>query len=230
MSADPPRGVKCKRSGGMLNYVYLRKFRAVYATTVENATYLCTFRTYPFRRSSVNATIVEAICATMAHPSFFLSTNIGPRLRQQSFAGGAIRSSNPTRDLLKEAVDLFGKETRVAQIISLGSGLGRVLSLGEAEGPADVDLLLRMAANCEIVAKELYSRLFNVSAYLRLNVDRGMETVSMTDWSGLGAIQSHTSAYLETPAVTEAIEASLQRLQERIGTITLSQLSEQCSI
>lgn len=162
----------------------------------------------------------------MSIPSLFLPTTIGPRLRQQEFVGGALGASNPTRELLNEATAVFGRERRVAQIISLGTGVSRVISLDSSDGQAEVDQIIQnLATDCEAVAKELSTRLFAVDAYLRLNVDRGMEYISMMDWTILGTIESHTSAYVETPAVTEAIEVSQRCLQSRIGSISLSQLS-----
>ena len=159
----------------------------------------------------------------MSTPALFLPTKIGPRLRQQSFVGGALGASNPTRELLNEAVALFGKDSRAAQVISIGAGNPGVITLG---GTTELDQLLQsLSTDCEIVAKELSTRLFTVDAYLRLNVDKGMERIFMTDWSSLGDIESHTSAYVENTAVVDALEGSLSRLRSRMGSIALGQLS-----
>ncbi|KIM32605.1 hypothetical protein M408DRAFT_48522, partial [Serendipita vermifera MAFF 305830] len=80
------------------------------------------FRTYATRSTSLNPTIVEGICATMAIPSLFVPAKIGPRLREKSFVGGAVGANNPTRELLKEAANVFGKDKRVTQILSIGAG------------------------------------------------------------------------------------------------------------
>ena len=58
----------------------------------------------------------------MAAPPYFEPVKIGPKMRQQSFVGGALGANNPTRLLLSEACNIFGNDQRVAQIISLGSG------------------------------------------------------------------------------------------------------------
>lgn len=181
------------------------------------------FRTYSSCSSSINPTIVEAICATISTPFHFSSVKIGPPLREQSFIGGAIGTSNPTRELLKEAGSIFGKQMRVAQIISIGSGLPRPLSLETSTKAAA--FVKELAANCETVAQELHTRLYNVQAYLRLNVDRGMENVVMEDWSSLGDIESHTEAYIAVASVSEFVDSSLRNLRGRVGTVTLGQLS-----
>ena len=151
---------------------------------------------------------------------------IGPPLREQAFVGGALGTNNPTRELLKEAISIFGKDKRVAQILSLGSGLPRLLSVEGSTNSEAISLLIEnMASDCEMVARELSTRLFGVHAYLRLNVERGMEAVTMSDWTSLGAIESFTCSYLEEPTIADLLNASLRRLQERVGTVTLGQIS-----
>ena len=150
---------------------------------------------------------------------------IGPCLRQQTFVGGPLGTNNPTRELLNEATSLFGKDQRVAQILSIGSGLPRVMAMSSVD-PTEIHRLLNdIAADCETVAQELSTRLFNVDSYLRLNVDRGMEDLKMEDWNELGTIESHTGAYITKAVVAEVIDTSLQHLVDRIGTVTLGQLS-----
>ncbi|KIM22796.1 hypothetical protein M408DRAFT_39535, partial [Serendipita vermifera MAFF 305830] len=102
---------------------------ALFAAASTNVTHPHVFRTYPFRGSPLTPTIVEALCATMAIQSHFLPVKLGSRRAQESFIGGALGANNPTRLLLEEAGKVFGKERRVAQIISLGCGLPRVLSV-----------------------------------------------------------------------------------------------------
>ena len=214
-------------------YVFLFRFfiqlmptSALLAATSANIAHPQTFRTYSFRGSSLNPTIVDAVCATMAMPSHFSPLKIGPRMRQQSFVGGALGSHNPARILLEEACALFGKDKRVAQVMSLGCGIPRALSVGPS-GEAGVQTLLKeITANCEMVAHELSTRLFNIDAYLRLNVDRGMESIAIGDWSVLGDIESHTVAYLSTAGISSSVENCLRHLQERMETITLGQISE----
>ncbi|KIM24406.1 hypothetical protein M408DRAFT_47389, partial [Serendipita vermifera MAFF 305830] len=81
------------------------------------------FRTYSSRGSSLNPTILDAVCATISIPSHFLPVKIGPPRRQQAFVGSVTGANNPTRLLLNEASIMYGKDRRVAQIISLGCGL-----------------------------------------------------------------------------------------------------------
>ena len=162
----------------------------------------------------------------MAVPSLFSPVKIGPRLRQQSFIGGALGANNPTRQLLKEASAIFGPDRRVAQVLSIGSGLPRVVSIESSmEDEGVYRLVKEIATDCEMVAQELSTRLYTIDAYLRLNVDRGMELVSMTDWNELGLIETHTAAYIATATVTRALDTSVRHLKERTGALTLAQIS-----
>jgi hypothetical protein len=162
----------------------------------------------------------------MANPSYFTSVKAGPRGREQTFAGGPLGANNPTRELLREAGTIFGNGKRVAQIISIGTGWesGALINPTDTENAAG-QWLKSLATDCETIASELSTRLFIVDAYVRLNVNIEMGAASMNDWTGLSAIGSQTSAYLETAAVARTFEMSLQYLRNRIGTATLGQIS-----
>jgi hypothetical protein len=119
----------------------------------------------------------------------------------------------------------FGKGERMAQIISIGSGLPPVLSFESSTNAAGfVQPMEELAADCERVAQELHTRLYNVQAYLRLNVDRGMENVVMEDWSVLPEIESRTAAYISLGSVSESLDNSLRNLRGIAGVITLEGL------
>ncbi|KIM28912.1 hypothetical protein M408DRAFT_68658, partial [Serendipita vermifera MAFF 305830] len=199
---------------------------ALYAAATANITHPHAFRAYPARGSNLDPTIVEALCATMATQSHFLPVKIGPPRRQKSFVGGALGANNPTRLLLEEASNIYGKERRVAQIVSLGCGLPQVLSMDSSD-KLDLDRVLKeITADCETVANELSTRLLNVDAYVRLNVNRGMEMARTEEWNDLGGIETHTASYLTIAFVSGSIDTSLRCLRDRAGTVTLGQISE----
>jgi hypothetical protein len=197
----------------------------LYAATSTNIIHPQAFRTYSIRGASLNPTIVEAACATVAIPSYFLPVKIGRS--QQSFIGGVVGANNPTRELLKEAGTAFGNERRVAQIISIGCGIPPALSLEAMTDAAGANRLLKeILLDCQLVATELAARLYNVDAYLRLSVERGIGNIEMDQWGMVGDIEMHTAGYIESQTITHALEASLKRLNKRSGTVTLGQLSK----
>jgi hypothetical protein len=162
----------------------------------------------------------------MTTPSYFSPINIGPRGRHQVFIGSPRGANNPTRELLKEASVVFGKEKLVAQIISLGCGHSYIPSMEKNSNPkGDSRLVQEMAADCEAVEKELSTRLCDMDEYLRLNMERGTENVLMNQWHDLGPIEIHTNAYVETAEISQIIESSLRRLQGSTGTVTLGEIS-----
>jgi hypothetical protein len=161
----------------------------------------------------------------MATPSYFTPVKIGRS--QQSFIGGAVGTNNPTRELLKEASAVFGNERRVAQILSIGCGVPTTLSLEAVTNETGVGRLLKdVPDECETVAKELAVRLYDVDAYLRLSVEKGIGDIEMDQWDTLGAIEMHTACYVESQTIMHALEVSLRRLMQRSGSVTLGHLSE----
>ena len=156
--------------------------------------------------------------------SLFEPVSIGPKRREKTFTSASIGFNNPTRELIKEAEKHFGTDIRVSTVLSIGSGRPALVAF-DGRTLASNELLNGIVIDCERVARELATQLFNVDGYLRLNVDRGMENTKMSDWEELGIIEGHTETYLAVPAVTKAIDSSLQRLQDRVGSITIRQLS-----
>ena len=156
--------------------------------------------------------------------SLFAPVSIGPKRREMTFTSALTGFNNPTREIIKEAEKQFGADIRVSTILSIGSGRPALVAFDGPTPPSN-ELLNGIVIDCERVARELATQLFNVDAYLRLNVDRGMENTKMSDWEGLGIIEGQTETYLAVTAVTKAINSSLQRLQDRVGSITLGQLS-----
>jgi hypothetical protein len=198
----------------------------MYAATSASISHPHVFRTYSSRGHTLNPTVVEAICATISVPLHFLPVKIGPLRREQNFIGGPFGANNPTRELLKEASMVFGSDKRVVQVISIGCGASRTISLtGAMDGAGAGRLLREMAADCHTVARELSSRLFSVEAYRRFNVEGGMDDIGFDNWSLLGDIETYTRSYIEEETITSSLEASLRYLRSKVGTITLGQLS-----
>jgi predicted acylesterase/phospholipase RssA len=197
----------------------------LYAATSANIRHPQAFRTYSIRGASLNPTIVEAVCATMATPPYFVPVQIGRS--HQSFVGGAVGANNPTRELLKEANAVFGNERRVAQILSIGCGIPTVLSLeAMTNEPGPSRLAKEIPTDCQVVAAELTARLYDVDAYLRLSVEKGIGNIEMDQWGMVGEIEMHTACYIESQTVSHALEGALKRLKQRSGTVTLGRLSK----
>jgi hypothetical protein len=158
----------------------------VFATPTVDATRCQLFRTYSSRQVFLDCTFVEAACATLSMASLFAPVFIGPKHKEMTFTSALTGFNNPARELIKEAEKQFGADMRVSTILSLGSGRPALVAF---DGPTPAsNELKRIVFDCESVARELATQLFHVDAYVRLNVDRGMENTEMSDWEGLGTI------------------------------------------
>jgi hypothetical protein len=212
-------GAKCKYFHLFFNRGGDVSGRVLFAATTALMDYCQAFRTYRAPRRCFDCTFVDAACATMATPEYFSSVAIGPSLRSQNLAGIPHGFDNPMREILKEAQLIFSENKPVSFVLSLGSGQGARLS----DPDRHITRLTRV--HCDGVARDLQYQLGGVGEYLRLNVDRGIETIGLDDWHKLGAIETHTNAYMEMGKITKYIDRTSQWLLKRNGSVTLGQLS-----
>jgi hypothetical protein len=171
--------------------------------------------------------LIDALCASLAIPPMFDPVPIGPRLRQRKFIGGSLGFYNPTRELLKEAKVAYGDDQRVALILSIGSGVPPIMSLDSSSSlSCNIEsLVMYIGTDCERVAREMGTQLITVDAYVRLNVNRGLEDVRFDDWSHISSIESCIKTYLEAPSATRVMDAVSEKIMRHTGSITLGQLS-----
>lgn len=221
------RIAKCESYPSAVYQTTVDYISVVFAASSSNSAHCVPFRTYTSREQGPDSTFVEAACATLAIPPLFAPVSVGSQFRQQKFSSPVMGLNNITRQLLKEAAKQFGQDKRVSTILSIGSGRSSSLSVEDLapKSYGHGNLLKWISTDCERDARELSSQLFNVEAYLRLNVDHGLEDLSMTDWTCLGDIEGRTDIYLQSTVVSNAVDSSLKALQDKIGLISLEQLS-----
>jgi len=197
----------------------------VFATSTVDATRCQLFRTYSARKGFLECTFVQAACATLSMSSLFEPVPIGPEGREQTFMSASIGFNNPTKGLINEAKMQFGPDTRVSTILSIGSGLPALVAF---DGPTSGSnkLLNDIVIDCEKLADEMAAYLSSFDGYLRLNVGRGLERMEMSNWGNPGKIEGQTVSYITVSANTNAIDSSLERLQNRVSSLTLRQLTE----
>jgi hypothetical protein len=181
------------------------------------------FRTYSSRQQNLNElTFLDAACATLAIPELFTPALVSSLSENKGFISASFGYNNPTREILGEVEREFGLDTSLSLVLSVGSGRPCVISLqsssssslSSAAAADDYDSVLsRVMTDCENVERELSKRPFGSGKYLRLNVNRGMEHIKMSDWTNLGGIESLTNVYLDDHAITKAIDSSLLALR-----------------
>jgi hypothetical protein len=184
--------------------------------------------TYRSRQSQIECSVVDALSASMAIPNLFSSVFVGPEYAAIELGGGHLEFNNPARELLKEAERVYGDERRLSVIVSLGSGRPKASSLEDSNVQTNriQALLKRLAANSEATERDLGHQLYDVGAYIRLNVDEGSESIQLHEWTRLRVIVARTQSYLTSPFINKLVDHSILGLVEKQGVMSLNQLSK----
>ncbi len=69
-----------------------------------------------------NCRIWEAARATSAAPTFFKRIEIGPSGSGIEYVDAGLGCNNPIKQVIEEAVRVFGEDSEVACIVSIGAG------------------------------------------------------------------------------------------------------------
>jgi patatin-like phospholipase/acyl hydrolase len=171
----------------------LRSFSVVLAITKDNVDARPTlFRTYDTSRPLEGCTIWEVARATSAATTFFKPICVGRD--GVEFIDAGFGYNNPCEVLIEEAGRRFpGRDDM--QIISIGTGLGDVVSISDTRRSI-LSALKKMATTSSKVAARLDDRFGGDGCYVRLNVERGLEDTTLSDWKKASSISAHTHNYL----------------------------------
>ena len=120
----------------------------------------------------------------------------------------------------------FGEDAPLSLLLSLGAGQSTPLSLQSslALPHGRLEFMARAVQDCERTANEISQHLSDVDAYLRLDVDKGLNDLKISDWHRLGAIESHTDVYIQSFPISKRIDKALDLLQSTSGNFTLRNL------
>jgi len=190
------------------------------------------FRTYRVpKNQSFDCTIWEAARATTAAPTFFKAIEIGGPGSKERFIDGGLGRNNPIGQVFEEA-ELVFPDRHVACAISIGTGQAQTIaipkpSLFQRILPFDVvNAMVQIATHCERTAEETERRFkSSPNVYFRLNVEQGMQNVTLERWDRLGEVATHTNQYLLKVEVDQKVGAAVRAIRERRGVITTTQLS-----
>ena len=185
------------------------------------------FRSYTVRENaSTNCKIWEAARATTAAPTFFKRTTIvDDGGAQEDFLDGGLRFNNPAQQVLSEAFAVFGGDSKLGCLVSIGTGHPGTIGLSQPDAfqkilPTEmIGVLKRIATNCEQTAYELAGRFRQLpNRYFRYSVSHGVGSISLEEWKKMDEVQVHTKAYLAEVEVSSSINnvvAILCRASER---------------
>ncbi|KAG5633852.1 hypothetical protein H0H81_004807 [Sphagnurus paluster] len=164
------------------------------------------FRSYDVKENqSYNCTIWEAARATSAAPTFFKRIEVGEEGLKEPFVDAGLGCNNPVRQVLNEAHLVYGKERRVACIVSIGTGHPNVIGLQKPDAfqkllpTALIRVLQGIATDCERVSEEFEKEYTDADGrakvYFRFNVQQGLQNVSLAEWDKLSDVKTHTDKY-----------------------------------
>jgi hypothetical protein len=173
--------------------------------------------------SNPNCTILQAACATIASLEAYEPVIIGDEEEGQSLYIDAMAGyANPTNEALKEAERIFGKDTIVSNIVSVGSGKPGLRQQQDACTRTRLSDILKQAINdTERVHNDIHYRFQDLGIYFRFNVEGILPMNTST-----GRItRMQTVAYLENTANNLRMDRAVKSLQERKGIKALKELS-----
>jgi len=110
------------------------------------------------------------------------------------FVDAGFGYNNPCEVLVEEARRQYPGRGRL-QVLSIGTGLGDIVSIGNTR-LSILKALKRMASSSKAVAARLDSQYGDGGQYYRFNVDQGLKDVTLSDWEKSSTISAHTHNYL----------------------------------
>jgi hypothetical protein len=201
------------------------------ASLSDSATSKVVLRTY-LVRSQVPSTItvVDAALASCSAQPDFAPLSSGSGYKRKVYVAAGLGANNPVSDVITEAHELFGGDSSVSFLLSLGTGHPGTIPV-PPDGNVDIHKLLRdMMNDCEQRAQEVERRLGRVGIYFRFSVQQGMQNIYGGQATDPNWISSQTDAYLSDQRTSENIDALLQTFNSPNKHVTLGQLGEFISL
>jgi hypothetical protein len=195
------------------------------ASLSASATSKAVLRTY-VARSQVPSTItvIDAALASCSAQPDFTPVSSGSGRKRKVYVAAGLGANNPVSDVITEAHELFGGDSSVAFLLSLGTGHPGTIPV-PPDGNVDIHKLMRdMMNDCEQRAQEVERRLGRVGIYFRFSVKQGMQNIHGDQITDPSWISSQTDAYLLDQKTSENLDTLLQTSNAPNRHVTLSQL------
>ena len=187
---------------------------AVGTTDITHAAGPTLFRSYDVAKNREhNCTIWEAARATSAAPTFFKRIKIGPPGSGIEYVDAGMGYNNPVKEVIDEAARVFGEDAAIAGIVSIGTGQSGGVGLAKPDVfqkwlPTNlINALKEIATDSGRVAEEMERKYKYIPGlYNRLDVDRGLASVSLDEWKKLGDVRAYTKNYMRLEANNERVD------------------------
>jgi len=226
-SAGLPKDLPILGQGSSLCHSFVTAFAAVNMSAPR------LFRSYEVNANQgYNCAVWKAARATTAAPKFFKAISIGDQDLKEQFISASLGCSNPVTLVLDEAKNVFGHLQKVACIVSIGTGHPGTISwkssgtLGQMFTADLAAILERICTDCESTAEQLLKHFPLLSGvYYRLNVEQGLQSVTLVDWEKLSEIKTHTLQYFHQTKTTESLDSIARILCDCPGYIAFGDLN-----
>lgn len=196
----------------------------VMASLRLNAGTNVSLRGYRVKNSpAIPITVIDAALATCATQPHFAPIISGQGFRKKEYIAAGVGASNPTRETIIEAHSLFGANTNVASLLSLGNGHPGIITFPSGElGLSKV--IWDMMNDCTQRAREIEQHIGSTGIYFRFSVEQGMQNEHVDQVTDPSWILAQTESYTEDPSTSNKLEAFIRSNGPDIPTITLEQL------
>lgn len=172
-------------------------------TKVDVGAPVTKFKTYNIGDDFKECKIWEVARATSAATTFFPSISVG--LQEIEFIDAGFGHNNPTEVLINEAEGIFQDETCDC-VVSIGTGISGAITIEDSR-LSILNALKKMASHSAAVHRRLDSNpRLPEHVYFRFDVAKGLEDVTLSDWTKASKISGHTIGYLSEPNVIRSVK------------------------
>jgi hypothetical protein len=120
-------------------------------------------------------TLIDAVLATCAAHPDFTPVSCGADHDKREYTAVGLGRINPTRDVVTESLELFGGNSSVALLLSLGAGKSGAIPV-PLDDRVDPQAFMRAMMNdCDERAQEIERQIGGVGVYFRFSVEQGMQ-------------------------------------------------------
>ncbi len=167
------------------------------------------FATYDTSAAFDGCAVWQVARATSAATTFFKPIKVGRDGIE--FVDAGFGYNNPCEVLIEEARRQFPGRGRL-QVLSIGTGLGDIVSIGNTR-LSILKALKRMASLSKAVAARLDSQYGDGRQCYRFNVNQGLKDITLSDWEKSSTISAHTHNYLNDSKRKREIKKFVAGLQ-----------------
>jgi len=140
------------------------------------------------------------------------------------YIGASLGATNPVRELITEAHTLFGGDSGVASLLSLGAGHPGAISFPAGEG-VDLNRVMHdMMIDGEQRAHEIERQIGRVGIYFRFSVEQGMQSDRLGRVAESAQVLAQTENYIADYTISEKIGDFIRNFDTAAKPITLDQL------